>query len=149
MSKGQVLQALMALAARRVGAPASALLPGWPGQSAATASAGSRGTSSLTETREGYTGEYETVDVEFCVLCDYTPRFELLAQRIEATHPGRFAIRANPLGQPRNGAFEVTWRRPGVARQELWSKLDTGEPSCVEAVEAVAELVNKELAQLR
>uniref|UniRef100_A0A061S2E1 Uncharacterized protein n=1 Tax=Tetraselmis sp. GSL018 TaxID=582737 RepID=A0A061S2E1_9CHLO len=52
---------------------------------------------------------------------------------------------ANPLGNPRNGAFEVTLRQPGSERRLLWSKLDTGEPSSAEAADALAELIIREL----
>lgn len=45
---------------------------------------------------------------------------------------------------PRIGAFEVSLDN-GEERTTLWSKLLTGEPSCVEASHAVAEHVVMEL----
>ena len=50
----------------------------------------------------------------------------------------------NANASPRIGAFEVSLDT-GEERATLWSKLLTGEPSCVEASHAVAEHVVMEL----
>mmetsp|Transcript_29716 Transcript_29716/g.83768 ORF Transcript_29716/g.83768 Transcript_29716/m.83768 type:complete len:159 (+) Transcript_29716:106-582(+) len=91
----------------------------------------------------------ELIDVEYCVLCQYRHRYVAMVHKLEALHPGRFSFRENPKGVPRDGSFEVTWRLDRSTKQRLlWSKLQTGEPTTVQAAEAIAEVINMELLRI-
>lgn len=68
----------------------------------------------------------------------------MLRERLRREFPGRFAVFGNANGNPRTGAFEVTLDT-GKEREKLWSKLETGEPSHLEASQAVAQHVATEL----
>lgn len=96
-----------------------------------------------------FTSETESVVtpevvVEYCVRCNYKPRFDILARKIREAFPDQYKVRANPTGMARMGAFEVSLQERGTSHV-LWSKLKTGEPSNLEAVGAVAQLVVREL----
>lgn len=92
-----------------------------------------------------YSAPPEQLDVEFCVRWNYEPRFQVLKTAVESAFPGRFAVRPNPQGAPRSGAFEVILKQEGSAKKTLWSKLETGQPSNLKAAQTVAEAVLNDL----
>ncbi|KAL6773741.1 hypothetical protein ACKKBG_A22300 [Auxenochlorella protothecoides x Auxenochlorella symbiontica] len=84
--------------------------------------------------------------VEYCVLCDYQPRFDILKKVVRAAFP-KLPVFADTEDH-RPGSFEVILHHKDE-EFEIWSKLLTGEPADEMAAHSVAELVVDEIRRAK
>ncbi|KAK9841080.1 hypothetical protein WJX84_009278 [Apatococcus fuscideae] len=83
--------------------------------------------------------------VEYCQSCGYQPWAKLLIQELGQQLPEPIPVRE--AATAKTGAFEVSLCKD-TARQNIWSKLLTGEPTSAEAIPAIAQVAAAEVKQL-